>query len=198
MTTRTNIFPKMKNKINFVISICFLALTGCSYDCRDFNTEILTWAPYKKNDQIAFSSKSGITTFNVLSYEIYHNEKVGYRTECSCGDYLNIILNSQKLYIIIEFYDSNSPANSYIIVSGETLSFSKQLDSLDIGGRIYYDLLVYEDLTINKNKNYTSLILSKNLGIIEIKGVNDEWFLSDPATREIKLSDVNYVSSDCS
>ncbi|HPT22356.1 MAG TPA: hypothetical protein PLR88_10445 [Bacteroidales bacterium] len=159
---------------------------------------VMDWAPYKKNDQIAFSSKLGITTFNVLSYTIYHTEKVGYRTECSCGDYLNIILNSEKLFIKIEFYDSNSPAKSYIIVSGETLSFSKQMDRLDIGGRTYYDLLVYEDSGINKNKNYTSAILSKNMGIIEIKGINDEWFLSDPATREIKLSDVNYVSSDCS
>jgi hypothetical protein len=41
------------------------------------------------------------------------------------------------------------------------------------------------------------LVISKNIGIIEIIGVSEEWIIENDNIKNIEVSEIDYNKSDC-
>jgi hypothetical protein len=174
-----------------------LFLSGCSHQCEDFNTEIMRWIPYKLNDKITLTGNSGSNTLTVTKSEGYHTNKVRYRTDCSCENSYYVTLSSESLFIDFTFYDANSPEISDINIQGELLTSSEYLESLEVNGHVYNDVLIYENLNRSSSHNFERILVSKSIGIILIIKTDEELNIDDISVKQIELSDIKLQTSSC-
>lgn len=170
---------------------------GCGKKCEEFNSDILTWMPYQKDDRIIYA-KDGINdTITVKSTTVEHTTKVGYRTMCDCSDYFRIELYSDSLTIDVWFDNSNNVSESWVEVAGENLSFSEQAGTFQFNNKTYTDVLVYVNNSTSLTKRIDRLIIAKSVGIIGIIGTTHEWIFGD-TFKYIEVTMIDYEESDCS
>jgi hypothetical protein len=187
---------KLKHFLIILTSLIFV-LTGCSTKCDDFNNKIIDWMPYKTSDKILISSNNEKDTLIVNYIEIYHTDKIGSRSLCACENSFSVNLSSDAFDIDIRFNDSKLINQSDIVINSEWMNYSEQMDSLNINGKIYKDLIVFQNSNQTSSMRFEKIIVAKSIGIIAIIGKNEEWIIVDDSKRQIETSDIKFKRTDC-
>jgi hypothetical protein len=188
-------------KRHYLVLLIFVSLviisSGCGTKCEDFNNEIINWMPYKEADKIIIANGNQVDTLIVNFSLRQHTDKVRFGIKCACENSYSLRLSSDSLNIDILFEDSRAVENSAITINNEFLNYKSKLDSLEINGRKYFDLIIFENphqYLINK---FDKIIISKLIGIISITKQGYDWIIIDDSKRNIELSKVGLNISDC-
>jgi hypothetical protein len=188
-------------KRHYIILLIFASLViisaGCGTICEDFNNDIINWMPYKEADKIIIAKGNQVDTLIVNFSLIQHTDKIRYGSKCECDNLYLLKLSSDSLSIAILFNDSRAVENSVITINNEFLNYSSKLDSLEINGKKYFDLIVYENINQYLINKFDKIIISKSIGIISITKQGYDWIIIDDSKRNIELSKIGLNISDC-
>jgi hypothetical protein len=77
------------------------------------------------------------------------------------------------------------------------LNYSELLNSYQLNGKNYSNVIIYKNDSQNSTKRFDKLVISKNIGIIEIIGVSEEWIIENDNIKNIEVSEIDYNKSDC-
>jgi hypothetical protein len=171
--------------------------SGCNTICEDFNNEIINWMPYKDADKIIIAKGNQVDTLIVNFSLRQHTDKIRFGSKCVCENSFSLKLSSDSLNINVLFEDSRAVENSVITINNEFLNYSSKLDSLEINGKKYFDLIVFENLHQYLINKFDKIIISKSIGIISITKQGYDWIIIDDLKRNIELSKIGLNISDC-
>jgi hypothetical protein len=182
--------------IAILITLLYI-LTGCTKKCDEFNSDIINWLPYKKTDLIILTNNTNKDTLTLKSNIINHTEKIKRNTKCTCEDSYSLIISSDSILINVDFYDSRSIDFSFVKINNDNLNYSELLNSYQLNGKNYSNVIIYKNDSQNSTKRFDKLVISKNIGIIEIIGVSEEWIIENDNIKNIEVSEIDYNKSDC-
>lgn len=174
-----------------------IILIGCSKKCEDFNNDIVDWMPYKVTDKIVIFRNSDSDTLTVTFSEINHTNKIRYGSKCMCENSFTLNLSSDYLNIDIRFYNSWAIEQSEFIINDEWMSYLEQLDTMELNGHTFTDVLIFKNANENSSLRFKKIIISKSIGIIAIIELNDEWLIIDYSKKHTEISDIEFKSTDC-
>jgi len=172
-------------------------LIGCSKKCGEFNSDIISWLPYKKTDLIILAFNTNKDTLTLKSSVINHTEKVRNNTKCACEDSYSLVISSDSLHINVVFFNSKSIGDSHIRINYDNLNFSEHLTSYQLNGKNYSNVLVYKNNEQNHTARFIKLYISKNIGIIEIVGQSEDWVIENDAIKSIEVSEIEFNETNC-
>lgn len=172
-------------------------LTGCSKKCDEFNSDIINWLPYKKTDLIILTYNTNKDTLTLKSSIINHTKKVRNNTKCECEDSYNVVISSDSIHINVDFYKSKSIDDSYAKINNDNFHFLEQLNSYQLNGKNYSNVIVYKNSELNSGTRFTKLYISKNIGIIEIIGLSEDWIIENDISKSIEVSDIDFNEASC-
>jgi hypothetical protein len=175
----------------------FFALLGCSTKCEDFNSGITNWAPYKQNDKIALTCNSGADTLSVHSSRVEHTEKIGFGMKCACMDMYMVYLSSATMAINIRFNSSRVVSQSEIQVNDEWMNFSEEVESMEINGHVYTNLILFVNSYPDVNHTFNQVILAKSIGIVAIIGDEQTWTIMENTPKSIDMHEIDYNGRGC-
>jgi hypothetical protein len=189
----------MYKSVIFAINITLLLVlvSGCGDRCDDFNNDIVSWMPYKVNEKIVLSDSVNTQTLVVHYCQITHSDKLSSGSTCLCSDSYSLIMSSDLFYLDVQFISSKVLEDSYIEINHEELIFSEELDSLELNGNVYQDVVVYLSTDPNFYGNYNKIIISKSIGILAIIGDANQYFVVDDAKRQVDVASVDVIGADC-
>jgi hypothetical protein len=179
----------------FVTLLCIL--TSCSKKCDEFNSDIINWLPYKKTDLIILANNSNKDTLTLKSNTINHTEKVRNNTKCACEDSYSLVISSDSIHINVDFFNSKSVGDSYIKINYDNLNFLEQLNSYQLNGKNYSNVIVYKNNEQNHATRFTKLYISKNIGIIEIIGLSEDWIIENDSGKSIEVTEIDFNETNC-
>jgi hypothetical protein len=187
-------------KRHYIVLLILVSLliipSGCATICEDFNNQIINWMPYKEADKIIIAKGNQVDTLIVNSSLRQHTDKIRFGSKCVCENSYSLKLSSDSLNIDVLFEDSRAVENSVITINNEFLNYSSKLDSLEINGRKYFDLIVFENQQHLIDK-FDKIIISKSIGIISITKQGYDWIIINDSKRNIELSKIGINISDC-
>ncbi len=179
------------------MSALIIVTTSCYKKCEDFNYDIIQWFPYYESDNLLLSNLVYIDTLTINSIEITHTDGYSRFALCACENSFGVELSSTNLDILAWFHDSRSFVDSYVIINNEVLDFHQHLDSYEINGKEYFDLLEYTNSGYDQSINYSKVIIAKSIGILTILGSEEEWITIDDSNRETEASGIKTIIEGC-
>jgi hypothetical protein len=188
-------------KRHYIVLLILVSLliipSGCGTICEDFNNQIINWMPYKEADKIIIAKGNQVDTLIVNSSLRQHTDKIRFGSKCVCENSYSLKLSSDSLSIDVLFEDSRAVEKSVITINNEFLNYSSKLDSLEINGKKYFDLIVFENLHQYLINKFDKIIISKSIGIISITKQGYDWIIIYDSKRNIELSKIGINISDC-
>ena len=190
--------PKMKHSIILLIIVALILLTAsCNQECEDFNYDIVQWLPYDENDEILLTNSNFVDTLTVDYRGITHTEEIPRFSLCICENSFIVGMSSDSVKISIMFYDSRNFEDSFVSINDEYLGFHQQLETYEINGKVYSNLLEYTYQNPEQPATYETVIIARSVGIISIIGKSEEWVPVDDSSHEIEASTIRVTLSDC-
>ncbi len=185
----------------FTIIICALIIisAGCNKRCEEFNDDIFKWFPYEGTDKIQLVNAdcTDTLTLTVKSRHITHTDKIARLSKCMCADDFSVGLSSDSLELGFSCMDSRNIRNSHVMLNDSYFNFDQYLDSYEINGKEYFDVIEYTNHLVADSPGYISVIIAKTIGIIKIIDSGENWIILNDSTRKIDVALIKTVIQDC-
>jgi len=164
------------------IIICALGLTSCfgTVTCPEFDENILSWAPYQKNDTIRlFSESTGSTMpLPIESVVVTHTSHYKKGTKCGgCegGDNNIQVNNYNSDFQITIYYVKNKVTSQRYTISGSYFTTYSEIKNYLFEGREYDLVRIFES---EQTRYFKKLIIAKDIGIIGLVDIyGNSWIL---------------------
>jgi hypothetical protein len=165
------------------IIIGLFLLSSCKYRCPDFNTDILKWIPYQKNDSITFVfSQDTSMTLWAGEIEVHHTKSIGLMDYCGvCRNDVNLFIGNSSFKIYFQLGDNDPPLMRINIKwNGEEYYFGQISDSLMnyqlMGNKFENARAFYSNEFDNDSSR---VIIAKDYGILMIEIDGRKWIISE-------------------
>ena len=168
----------MKNKkYFFIFNLLLLLLTSCEYNCPNFDENLLSWMPYKKNNSLIYTNQQHDTiSFQINKVDISDGYTTSRKNRNCCesraivGEVNNlkgigceIILLENSLSIQVSIRIGNNNGLNFL----ETNDIYSDTQILSINNKQYSEVLVFERDTIKYDDEIWKIILANNYGIVQ-------------------------------
>jgi len=181
----------MKKFLNllFVIGV-FGGLMSCSENCSSFDMNNLSWTPYQEGDVIELYSQASDSTIEIFIKNVIveHKTHVTFGSKCGyCGDDQIFISSSDDFAFNVEIYlnDGKIASQNYQISNSYFSDYTEIKNYLLENAE--YDLVrVFENG--GSNGEFKKLIIAKNVGIVGLIDIRDNYWILKP---ELKLRKSN-------
>ena len=180
-----------------IFSFLIVLSINWSKNCEEFDYDIVQWLPYNESDNIIMSNSDQFDTLLLESREITHTDGYPILSCCACTNSYSLGCSSTNLKIHAFFHDSKSYTSSWININNEQLTYSRYLDSYELNGKEYTDILVYVSFQEDQSESFIKVIIAKNIGILTIIGTDGEWTITDDTLREANTKEIFTIIDDC-
>ena len=172
---------------------------GCNKRCEEFNDGFVKWLPYQVKDEILLTDSTKIDTFfmKVTYREITHTDKIPRLATCMCEDSYTVGLSSDTLHISLHFAESRNFKNSMVHVNEEYFFYYEHLDSCEISGREYYNVIEYIRNQEDQNLDPDKVFIARSVGIIYLMISGEIWKIVDDSKKDIDPAGIKKTIVDC-
>lgn len=86
---------------------------------------------------------------------------------------------------------------SFVSINDEDLDFHQHLESYEINGKEYFDMIEYKYYNHVQSVKFNTVIIVKSIGIIAIIGSGEEWIIVHHTNREIVETGIETNIIEC-
>lgn len=186
-------------RFTIIIGSLIIILTGCNKRCEEFNDDIIKWLPYNGTDKIQLSTANNMDTLilSVNYRQITHTDKIPRLSMCLCMDNFSVGLSSDSLELGFIYMDSRNIRNSFVSLNDEPLNFYQFLDSYEINGKEYFNVIEYTNHLPIDSVDFVNVIIAKSSGLIKITESGKEWIIVNDSTRIIDVAGIKTIIQNC-
>lgn len=197
----------MKRFLHFAIFFTsMIMLFGCGrkINCPDFNSEVLQWIPYEKNDTIELHNLANDSVLMLPVRSIIATHTTHYITNLKCGECDdNIMINAEmsSIQFFANIYlNKNQITSQFYMIHGS--NFDDDENHMSEESNFTFEGNGYNNVRIFTNNITTApfnkLIIAKGFGIIGlIDRDGNTWKMKNPALRNSRMTDIEIVETSC-